>query len=378
VLNILNALSYMRRRIILFISLFTFGSSFAGDIPRGYLVPSKTYSPDHHYGVTVPILGGDQPSGDIANSLIDLRTGRIIATISSSSTGWSRQNRGGVLPSRWSPDGSILLWEVEGRFSPSALTILSIEGGRVKWQRNLLELAQQAILVRTRKAVPKKYAAAKSWNDGSGAAFPDGFTVNVRAEGDKERGGPEEDVKGKPVSLPLKIHAELTSNPKRLDSCPKEAQLDSELDAVVDQQGRFTVSRFHLRDEPFKHGTADSWFELTNPSAAPKAPAEYGDVVTLKGKVAVRRAKDGHTTHILILVEKMSVPASEDYPTEKNVSEIRLLGFDRWAEVDPIQDGETGTLYDISGTLGHAKMDDQLPTITLNVHGYGHGGYSHP
>ncbi len=260
----------MQFRIMLSIILSTFGFASADDIPKGYLVPSKTYSPDHHYGVTVPILGGDQQSGDIANSLIDLRTGRIIATISSSFTGWSRQNRGGVLPSRWSPDGSLLLWEVEGRFSPDAVTILSIEDGSVKWQRNLLELAQHAILVRTRKAVPKKYATAKSRNKGNGAAFPDGFAVNVRAEGDKVRGGPEENVKGEPVSLPLKIHAELTSNPKVLESYPKEAQLDSELDAVVDQQGKFTVTSFRLRDEPFECATAHSWFELTNPSAVAK------------------------------------------------------------------------------------------------------------
>lgn len=361
----------MRRRTIIFILLSTMGACFAANIPKGYLVPPKTYSPDHRYGVTVPIFGEEQE--EIANSLIELKTGRIIAPINSTFTGWNRQNRGGVLPSRWSPHGALLLWEVEGRWSPYALTLLSIENGRVKWQRNLLELAQQSILVRTRKAAPQKYAAAKKWNKGNGAAFPDGFTVNVRAEGDKERGGPEEDVKGKPVSLPLKIHAELTSNPKGLDSYPKEAQLDAELDAVVDEQGHFTVSHFRLRDRPFPNATASSWLELTNPSAAAKAPAEYGDVTTLKGKVAVRRGKDGRSADILILSRKISIPASGDFPAEEDVSEIRLLGFKRWAEVDPIQKARTGALYEISGTLGHGTNNDKLPAVTLKVHGYGFG-----
>jgi hypothetical protein len=321
----------------------------------------------------VPILGEDQNSEDVNNSLIDLKTGRIIATIKSTSTGWSRQNRGGVLPSRWSPDSSLLLWEVEGRWSPDALTLLSLENGRVKWQRDILELAQQAILILTRKAAHQKYAAAKKWNEGSGVAFPDGFTVNVRAEGDKERGGPEEDVKGKPVSLPLKVHAELTSNPKELDSCPKEAQLDSELDGVVNLHGQFTVSHFRLRDRPFENATANSWLELTDPSAAAKAPAEYGDVVTLKGKVATKQDKGGNTVYILILDQKISIPASEDNRAEDDVLEIHLLGFNRFGDVNAIQAARRGDLFDVSGTLGHARINDQLPAVTLKVEGYGYG-----
>jgi len=63
-------------------------------------------------------------------------------------------NHGGIQPSRWSADGSLLLWEVAGKWSPRALVLLKIEDGKVKWQRNLLKTARQEILARTRKAAP--------------------------------------------------------------------------------------------------------------------------------------------------------------------------------------------------------------------------------
>jgi hypothetical protein len=185
-------------------------SVYGQTAPRGCTIPDNTISPNKHYGVTVPRLaeyGNDDPK----NGLVDIRTGRVL-TVIHANTGWDRMNRGGVLPSRWSPDSTLLLWEVEGRFSPDALALLKVQDNKVAWQVNLLSTVQQAILIQTHEAAPAKYAAAKKWNEGSGSAYPDGFTVNVRAEGDKERGGPGEDVKGKPISLPLRLHAELTSN----------------------------------------------------------------------------------------------------------------------------------------------------------------------
>src|SRR5438046_143109 len=91
-------------------------------------------------------------------------------------------NREEILPARWSPDGSLLLWEVDGKWSPSTLTLLRIENGKVKWALDVLRTVQQAILVCTRQVAPQKYAVAKKENKGNGTAFPDGFTINVRVE----------------------------------------------------------------------------------------------------------------------------------------------------------------------------------------------------
>ena len=49
------------------------------------------------------------------------------------------------------------------------------------------------ILARSRKAKPRKYAAAKKENTGNGAAYPDGFTINVMVRGED----------GAPLTFPL-------------------------------------------------------------------------------------------------------------------------------------------------------------------------------
>jgi hypothetical protein len=72
--------------------------------------------------------------------------------------------------------------------------------------------------------------------------------------------------KGHPISLPLKVHAELTSNPKQIDWCPEEAQLDSQLDGLLTNDGKFHPTSFSLRKEPFDDAMAHSWAEITKSS----------------------------------------------------------------------------------------------------------------
>lgn len=336
----------------------------AGDLPQptllnGYVIPPGTVSPSNRYGVSVfdntvnPI-----PDEIEDNNLIELSSGRVIGRIDADA-GIMHMNHGGILPARWSKDSSLLLWEVDGKWSPRALTLLKVDNGKIQWQLKVLEAAQQAILSRTRAAAPAKYAAARKYNHGSGSAYPDGFTINVRVEGDKERGGPKENVKGKPISLPLKVHAELTSNPKEME-WPEEAQLDSELDCVIGEGGVFTVSRFKLRKKPFSDACATSWLELTNPTAAKNAPLEYGDVVSLEGKLT----KKGES-HVLLLRRPVSILASDEFPAEGNVSEIRLLGFERWGNHfwDQV---ENPTNFEATGILGYVVEADQSPRVTIN------------
>jgi hypothetical protein len=233
-------------------------------LPSGYVISPSSVSPNREYGVSAfdntinPI-----PDEIDENKIVDLHTGQIVGIIHGSSA-MIHMNQEEILPARWSPDGSLLLWEVDGKWSPSTLTLLRIENGKVKWALDVLRTVQQAILVRTRQVAPQKYAVAKKENKGNGTAFPDGFTVNVRVEGDKE-GGATENVQGKPISLPFKVHAELTSNPKEMEDWPQEAQLDSELDGVITPERQLNVTGFRLRETPFSKATSRSWLELTNP-----------------------------------------------------------------------------------------------------------------
>lgn len=224
--------------VMIFAVLGTSNGAAAGQaVPAGYKILDITLSPDHRYGVTVPDIDTPNPQ----NSLVEVATGRVLAVIQADA-GYESANHNSVLPSRWAKDDSLLLWEVEGKWFDVALVLLKVQNGAVAWQLDLLKAGQQAILARTKQANPKKYLMAKEENQGSGSAYPEGFTVDVVAAGDQNETS----------SLPLKIHAFLTSNPKGIEG---HTNLDSRLEAVVDKNGKFRVTNFHLGTKP----PARSW-----------------------------------------------------------------------------------------------------------------------
>lgn len=222
----------------------------AADIKRGYLVPKHTCSPNERYAVTVPIYEVEDPNdppkppaepytGPVhgGNDIILSSSGKTVAEIKCE-PGYNRSlNHHGTGTARWSKDSSLLLWRVPGKWFDDALVLVKIEKDRAKWQLDLMKLSQQAILTRTRKAEPKKYAAAKKSNEGSGSAYPEGFTVCVDTDG-KE---------GETVKLPLAVHVSLTANPKGI---PGEPELDSSLEAVVAEDGKFVVKSFAIEKTP--------------------------------------------------------------------------------------------------------------------------------
>jgi hypothetical protein len=209
--------------------LLSFATAPAKD-PAAFSIPEDSRSPDGHYGVTVPTTRDDDVKlkEEPKNQLVEIKSGRAVATIEAW-TGWSKMNHGGVLPARWSRDGSLLLWEVDGKWCPHALVLLKLEKGQLQWQCNVLQVAQQALLERTRKAAPEKYAAAKKANAGNGSAYPEGFTIDVKALD--------------PVTVPLRVEAVLTANPKGIED---HANLDSHLEGVIDAAGTLKVTSFKL------------------------------------------------------------------------------------------------------------------------------------
>jgi len=218
-----------------FAALSTSNGAAAGPpVPAGYTILDITLSPDHRYGVTVPDLNTPNPQ----NSLVEVETGRVL-TVIQANTGYESANYNSVLPSRWAKDNSLLLWEVDSKWCDTALVLLKLQNGAVVWQLDLLKTGQQAILALTKLAKPKKYFAAKEENRDSGSDYPDGFTVDIVAEGNEN----------KALSLPLKAHAYLTSNPKSIVG-QDITNLDSRLDAVVDKDGKFRVTNFHLGVKP--------------------------------------------------------------------------------------------------------------------------------
>src|SRR5216117_2611763 len=187
--------------------------------PDGFGVERSSLSPDKRYGVLVPTDFDHYDDTKPQNELVEVNTGRTLALIDAEPGKAGFMNHGGIQPSRWSADGSLLLWEVAGKWSPRALVLLKIEDGKVKWQRNLLKMAQQAILTRTRKFLPKDFAA---------------FTaIDVKVTG-------KEDA---PLSLPLAVHAEFDTNPKAMEP-PPSVYVHSEMEATIDSEGKFIVKSF--------------------------------------------------------------------------------------------------------------------------------------
>jgi hypothetical protein len=204
-------------------------------VPKGFFVPESSFSPDKRYGVTVALRGEHGEDAEPKNRLIELKTGRVLAVIKAE-TAWDHANHQEVMPSRWSKDGALLLWEVDGKWFHDAFVLIKIEDGKVKWQTDILKVAQREILARTKKASPKKYAAAKKDNEGSGSAYPEGFSVDV-------------DVVGG-IETPLRVRVVLSSNPKQIEGVPS---VYSHMEAIVDSEGRFVVKDFGLGHVPMRN-----------------------------------------------------------------------------------------------------------------------------
>lgn len=206
----------------------TLAAGHSADLPKGYVIAEDSASPDGRYGVTVPLM--DELENDLSahNSVVDLKSGKALGVIKAN-TGWDHMNHTSIMPAQWSRDSSLVLWYVDGKWFPWAYVLIKIEDGRIAWQTDMLKEAQQAILARTKEAAPKAYAAAKKDNEGSGSAFPEGFSVDVEANG--------------PVELPLKLEVSLTANPKGIEGKPN---VESHMEAIVDKNGKFVVKEFAL------------------------------------------------------------------------------------------------------------------------------------
>lgn len=216
-------------RLAVFTSLAICLNVLAQNVPKGFVVPKCTLSPDGRYGVTVPIVSQHEDSEDPKNSVIELKTGKSITVINTKVTGWNHMNHGGVLPCRWSPDGSLLLWEVNGKWFPDALVLLKFNNGMLEWQTDITAVAESESLKRTKRAAPDQYAKARKANAGSGSAYPEGFSIYVEAFD--------------PISFPLHIRATLTSDPKGIEGHPK---LESYLKGTVENHGKLVVTDFHV------------------------------------------------------------------------------------------------------------------------------------
>lgn len=211
------------------------------------LVPSfphcelRARSPDGRFGVTVPLIfeGGGGP-----NCLVEIKTGKVLVEL----PGWSGfepMNRGGC-EGIWSEDGSILVWLVTGKWTSDSVVVVKLNGDRVEWAKDITPASQRAILDGAKAADPAAYEREKEWNKGSGAAYPEGFTVDVRI------------VDAEHLRLPLTIHVDMTSDPKGIHGEDRESKRTVEgwCDATLDEHGDLSFGLYHSSRRP---GLKNSW-----------------------------------------------------------------------------------------------------------------------
>ena len=204
-------------------------------LPAGYIIPKETLSPSQRYGFIVPVFDATvKDTSQFQNALIDTKTDQIITKVDAP-VGFDRPlNYVSVERPLWSKDESFVLWKVNGKWCPTALVLIKLEGNKQRWQLNLLTAFQEKTLSYTKKAAPEKYETAKKATIGKGSSYPDGFTIDVV---------PVQSKNDAVLKLPLEIHVTLTSNPKNLENFPN---LNAELDGIVKENGTIEVKKFKL------------------------------------------------------------------------------------------------------------------------------------
>jgi hypothetical protein len=207
----------------------------AAPLPKGYTLPEENVSPDRRLAVLEP---DPEAAGDLSkrrNLLIEAGTGRVLATLAGA-PGFERMNHGGTRIS-WSADGHGLLWIVEGKWGPRAITYAAIDDAGMVQQVNVLQAIHAELLAWLRKAKPRQYAAAVKQNRGNGSAYPEGFTVDVLIENDDS------------AELPVRFRAGLTSNPKGVEGFPPVAEVEAFLRGALNEKLALEWSDFRAFDK---------------------------------------------------------------------------------------------------------------------------------
>ena len=211
-----------------------------------YLLPNSTISPDGRLGVTVPVLQFEDKIKDPKNRLVAVKTGKVIADLDCKWEAWNRSNHGSYA-AKWSEDGALLRWTVGGKWFNDSMVIVKLKDHSVVWQKDLAPECQKTILKLIKAKVPEAYVREKKWNEGSGAAYPEGFSVDVRTEDDAAA----------PKKLPLKVYVDMTSDPKGIHTEAKDGlAIDAWLNAVLDENGKLTFGDLHLERRP---GLKNGW-----------------------------------------------------------------------------------------------------------------------
>jgi hypothetical protein len=210
-------------------------------VPKGFFISDDTLSPDHKYGVTVFDNSDDnvEAPDNAKSQIIEVKTGHLLGAIQSD-LAQKNMNHDSIVPTRWTADDSMLVWQVDGKWGFSDIVLIKLADGKIKSQTDLLNLLQQEILKRTQAASPKKYAEVKGTSGEFGSWYKDGFAIDcvLDQKGDGTDG---------PLKFPLVYDVFLTSNTKGDEGM---VNVDSRMTAKVNLDGTVHVDEFHMGKTP--------------------------------------------------------------------------------------------------------------------------------
>lgn len=229
----------MIRPILAAIAVGMMGSAFAQTLPKGYIVPDNTLSPDKKYGVTVFDNEKNEMPDEVKSQVVEVKTGRALGTIEGVGA-LTNMNHDEVIPTRWTADDSALLWLIDGKWGYSVEILIHLKDGKITSQVDVMAPLQKEILKRTKAVVPKEYAQVKKDGEGDGSWFKDGFAIDCVPDG-------KNDGTDGPLKFPLLYHVFLTSNTKGLEDV---INVDSHMTALLNEDGTITVKEFHMGKEP--------------------------------------------------------------------------------------------------------------------------------
>ena len=205
----------------------------ASPLPKGFAVVPTSASPDGKLAVIAPDTRTPPTKHSHDNKLIEVATGKVIATLVSP-TAPIHDSEVDFEP-RWSADGSLLEWYVDGKWGSYALVLVRVEHGAVISQIDVRELAVHEVLAEVQRAHPAAAAAAKREGAQAGWWFRDGLAIDVKPAGISETNDGR--TIPRPTKLPLAFDVTYTSNPKGLDSYPAAAVVDGILPLAIDEHG---------------------------------------------------------------------------------------------------------------------------------------------
>ncbi len=182
-------------------------------------------SPDGKLGVVVPDRD-DVKAGQKGNALIEVAGGKQVALLDGDTVADHAQLD--IAP-KWSHDGTVLLWLVDGKWGSWAASVVHVDRGKVDWQVDVRGKAVAQALADARAAQPKLYAAVAKYGKDAGAWFRDGFAIDVRPSGDR-------------VAVPMTFAVTMTSDPKDVDQ-PDIPRYDAHLSATLAADGKLTFGK---------------------------------------------------------------------------------------------------------------------------------------